>query len=107
MTSGSGRSKSRAIVDPISGFETVMSDYGAGMTRSNYFHITEFNLLEAHHRNFDYDKKLPCLLFCPALELLLHIAAEAADGVRAALPAVLHLLDDLAQLLLDLPLLLR
>ena len=46
------------------------------------------------------------MLFGSALELLLHIAAQAADGIRAALPAVLHLLDDLAQLLLDLPLLL-
>lgn len=47
------------------------------------------------------------LLLGPALELLLHIASQAADGIRAALPAVLHLLDDLAQLLLDLLLLLR
>ena len=42
-----------------------------------------------------------------ALELLLHIASQLSDGIGAALTAVLHLLDDLAQLLLYLPLLLR
>ena len=41
-----------------------------------------------------------------ALELLLHIASQLSDGIGATLTAVLHLFDDLAQLLLDLPLLL-
>ena len=47
------------------------------------------------------------LLLRPALELLLHIASELSNGIRAALPAVPHLLDDLPQLILDLSLLLR
>src|SRR5690606_8163599 len=47
------------------------------------------------------------LLLRPALELLLHIASELSNGIRAALPAVPHLLDDLPQLILNLSLLLR
>ena len=46
------------------------------------------------------------LLSRPACELLLHIAPQLSNSIRAALPAVLHLLDDLAKLLLDLSLLL-
>ena len=47
------------------------------------------------------------LLLSSALKLLLHIAPQPTDGIGTTLPAVLHLLDDLAQLLLDLSLLLR
>ena len=47
------------------------------------------------------------LLLSYALKLLLHIAPQPTDGIGATLPAVLHLLDDLPQLLLDLSLLLR
>jgi hypothetical protein len=47
------------------------------------------------------------LLFRSALELILHIATQSSYGIGAALPAMLHLLDDCAQLFLDLSLLLR